>query len=225
MLTVAKLIECVERHRATIWPVLDKIEYRPSGILPSEALIFCCLAQSQCVEEAIESGRRFGYSTDCFASVFPLGVVSVDSQSESHGDTDARLKKRHGSGVMLIKDDGAIRIPQLAACHAGHIAVLLDGPKGPAALDVVDKIIDKVVFAAIHDLSQRCETPGGSQPNASRAMARRLYPDVLFTDAPEITEAYGHLDERAWKGTYGSRSELTACGSTLGIFCGGHWRS
>ena len=223
MLTAAKLIECVETHRATVWPMLEKIDYQPGGILPSDALMLCCLGATLGVTTFNESGRRFGYSTDCLASA-GFVVNSIENHSENNADTDARLKAKHFINLRLFNGDGSVVIPRLIAQSDGQTAVLLDGPKGPAALDVVDEIIDKVVFAAIHDLSQQCERPGGSRLNVSRLMAKTRYPDVLFTDAPEITEAYGHMDERAWKGTYGSRSELTACGSTLGIFGGGQWR-
>lgn len=209
---------------------VKRIEFQPGGILPSEALLLLCLLRAQDPAGMLESGRHWGYSTDVLlmhCCAFGLQMVSVDVDPiAAH---DRRLNEKYAlvgkepPAVQRLEKGTADAVLPGAAKKMKRVGLFLDGPKGAAALGLFDRMKDHVAFCAIHDMSVQSYGKDGGQPNGARVAAEKL-PAVWFSDDPEYTERFKHLDEPAWKKDYRSREEMVAYGFTLAVIPGSKWK-
>ena len=196
------------------------VEYQGGGVLPSEMSAFAAMCVCAGVTVVIESGRRKGYSTECLGKM-PVSAFSIEISPRSDED-DRIAKKCH---VSLLNGNAISMLPALVAKHPNErIALLLDGPKGPKALELFDRVKSKIVFAAFHDISKKIEHPGELVDNPSRPIFEKR--DAWFTDEPEYLTAWAHLDKHAWShfDKYKSRADMTYAGFTLAFLQGDKFR-
>lgn len=208
-ITTEYVIQAVRRHSADVLPALVSVAPQPSGILPSEMLCFASLCREQSISCVVESGRKHGYSTEAIATCLPeCRIVSIEQSPIS--ESDKRLAAF--ANLTLLCGSGQQIAPGMVD---GRTALLLDGPKGFGELEVIEQVRSKIAFAAVHDLCFG---------NEARNDLGQRGEQVWYTDADDITNEYGHLDEFWWKnGGYCSRAELTRSGFCFGILQGGLW--
>ncbi|MEX0717774.1 MAG: glycosyltransferase [Planctomycetaceae bacterium] len=218
--------QAVQKHAASLRECVCSIGYRESGVLPSEMLLFAGLCAEQHVTRLFESGRKQGYSTRVLAAVDPTRPVT-SIEREPIADIDRELGTRHANLTLLVGDSDTL-LPEAvnAAAQAGErVAVLLDGPKGERALRLLEPLLPRLVFAAIHDASRDRRAPGGgTEPNPVRGRLAEDEHVVFFSDDDVYLEQWGELDRPAWEGSYADRDQLTRHGFTLAVIRGGRWR-
>lgn len=125
------------------------LPYRDKGMFYSEVYLFLLACSAHGVDLIIESGVKNGMSTRLLASAWPGELVSIDKDLRSLGSLEPL------QGVRLLHGDARKEIPALLSVSRGRRAgVLIDGPKGSAALALKDAIWEapEVRVAAIHDL-------------------------------------------------------------------------
>jgi hypothetical protein len=144
--------------------VIDTYEKR--GILHSEMLAVCAVCDELDIEVIIESGRYRGQSTFILANYFDgkgVRVISIELDRENAikylgpevspaviDENMAFVEKRLApyNHVQLLYGDAKNIVPQLVRELAGkRLAILLDGPKGIEAIDLVRKLLSNSSFA------------------------------------------------------------------------------
>lgn len=136
--------------------VCRSLPYRDKGMFYSEVFFFLQACADHGIDMIVESGVKNGMSTRLIASAWPGEIISIDKDSGALEPVE---------GVQFLHGDSRRLIPLVLEQSAGRkVAVLIDGPKGAAALALKDAIWAKpeVLLVAIHDL------PLGSAPDASR---------------------------------------------------------
>ena len=126
--------------------VCRSVPYRHKGMFYSEVFLFLEACANHGVNLIIESGVKNGMSTRLIASAWPGELISVDKAAVP---PDAVI------GVDFIHGDSRIMVPAiLSESHGRRVGVLIDGPKGEAALALKDQIWAEaeVRLVAIHDL-------------------------------------------------------------------------
>lgn len=196
--------------------------YELRGILHSEMALVIHACQARGVRMVIESGRARGQSTYMLAKYLPdVEIHSVELRD--HPDEQIALERLAGlNNVVLHHGDGANAVPFLAQWANGNkqrVAILLDGPKGAAAVDILDRCFEfpHVVIGFIHDL--RRLDHGGPSPH--RAIAVERLPYAKFTDDPRLIGArWMDAGIIAAGGPAGPahEAEFGSYGPTLGVF-------
>ena len=120
-----------------------KLKATPSSMLPSEILCFMGACRQAGIEKIVESGRSYGYSTECLA-LMGFDIISYDYNPDPN--TDARLFRYNN----LVMKKAPCPVVVSAAPKFG---LLLDGPKGVDALSIVDQSNPTVV--GIHDMAPK----------------------------------------------------------------------
>jgi hypothetical protein len=195
--------------------------YEHRGIPHSEMALIIHTAKRLGIEVFIESGRARAQSTYMLARYLPdVEIHSI----EGRDDADARFGVQRCSGlpnVSLYQGDGRTGLPALAAQAAPRkTAVLCDGPKGIAAVGVVEKCFrhPHVLVGFIHDMRRLDH----GKPSPYRAAAEAVFPGAKFSDDPEIVAGSAWLDANvvAVGGPVGpaNEAEFGSYGPTVGIF-------
>jgi hypothetical protein len=176
---------------------IEKEPYEPRGIFNSEMALLIGLCRKLGVEVVIESGRARGQSTFLLGKYLPgVAIHSVERQR----DSDALFAERRLDeldNVTLWYGDGLKLVPQIVQAKTGRrIAILLDGPKGHPALDLLKEctISPDVVVGFIHDMRR----VDHDEPAPFRLAAEKMFPGAFFTDDPDYVEATKHLDAPVW---------------------------
>lgn len=164
--------------------------YEHRGIPHSEMALIIETCRDLGVQAVIESGRARGQSTYMLAKYLPH--VHVHSIEMRGGDDQAFgiARVQNMPNVTLYWGDGREGLPTLARQLSDkRVAVLCDGPKGAAAVDVVKACFDcdNVVVGFIHDM--RRLDHGGPSPHRAAALA--AFPNAMFSDE---AEDLSHLD-------------------------------
>lgn len=136
--------------------ICHALPYRNKGMFYSEVFFFLQACAAHRVELIVESGVKNGMSTRLIASAWPGQMISIDKDSGALEPVE---------GVDFIHGDSREVIPLVLAESRGRrVAVLIDGPKGAAAVALKDAIWlePEVRLVAIHDL------PLGAAPGSSR---------------------------------------------------------
>ena len=195
--------------------------YESRGILHSEMALILHACRRLSIEVVIESGRARAQSTYMLAKYLP--DVEIHSIEGRNGPDQVFGIERVAAfpNVVLYQGDGALLLPRLCEASAPHpTAVLCDGPKGIAAVGVVEKCFRRphVRLGFIHDM-RRLDHGG---PSPYRAAAEAVFPKAKFSDDPALTAALAWMDQDilaaggpvgpAWETQYGSY------GPTIGIF-------
>ena len=194
--------------------------YEHRGIIHSEMALMLYGLRRLRIERVIESGRARAQSTWILATYLPhLDIHSV----EMRDDEDVRFGRervKYLPNVTLYDGDGRELVPMLAWLDERPTAVLLDGPKGAAAVSVLEQCFKRkhVKLGFIHDM--RRLDHGGPSPHRAAAVER--LPKHLFSDEPELVAQFKHLDANviAAGGPVGPAHEAQfgSYGPTIGIF-------
>lgn len=127
------------------------IPYRPKGMFFSELFLFLRACDQRRVEVILESGVKHGSSTHVLAAAFWGRLMSIDRAFLPSFVKDAP------PGVALVEGDATWEIPRMLSniCPTGQrVGVLIDGPKGAAALALKDACLRMscVEVVGIHDV-------------------------------------------------------------------------
>lgn len=195
--------------------------YEHRGILHSEMALIIEVCRRLDIQVVIESGRARAQSTTMLAKYLP--DVEIHSIEGRNGPDQIFGIERvaHLANVVLHQGDGSLLLPRLCEAAAPHrTAVLCDGPKGIAAVGVVEKCfrLPHVRLGFIHDM--RKLDHGG--PSPYRAAAEAVFPGATFSDSPELVAGYSWMDVeiRAAGGPCGPawKQEFGSYGPTVGVF-------
>jgi hypothetical protein len=124
------------------------------NMVPSKIIAVIATARMLNVTHIIESGRMGGMSALVYSKM-GFDVTSIEYMPVASVELDLKkaapqIEMMDGDGVKLVPE----RIESLKGQH--KIGVILDGPKGPMALNLAKEIINKsnVEFVALDDFDQ-----------------------------------------------------------------------
>ncbi len=194
--------------------------YEHRGILHSEMALIIHTALRLGVDVFIESGRARGQSTYLLAKYLPdVKVHSVELRD--HPDEVFARERLAGLGNLTLHNgDGNVLLPAIAAQSDRPTAILCDGPKGAAAVDIISRCFwqPHVLVGFIHDM--RRLDHGGPSPHRAAAIAG--LPNHRFSDDPAVVRGSSWMDERilAAGGPCGPKheAEFGSYGPTVGVF-------
>jgi len=218
MLTTSHLVDVSRRNLSWFLKQNSETKYRQNGILPSEMLCFCSLAREQGHQEVIESGRKNGFSTE---ALMRCGFKTISYEVEPISNTTQRLAEICVSETLDLNmhtGDFAQHASELSDIY--RCPMLIDGPKGRKAVQIVQNNLDHLPFAAIHDMSRQAE---GRVPNTGRVALEECGLEFVIL-GDEFAEEFGLLDRGAWESDYNSREEMTRFGFHMAIIRGKLWR-
>mgnify|MGYP001765801914 CR=1 FL=1 len=202
--------------------------YETRGVFNSEMAAILAVCHRLGIDMVVESGRARGQSTRILAKYLASTGVALHSfERARNADTEHADRQLAGApNTTLHYGDARIAIPALlAGTTAKRIAVLIDGPKGRKALDLLDAARaanPAVVVGFVHDLSNREK----GRPNYARRAAERDYPGAFFTDDETYVAATRHLDANisvvndgtTWEPYRMGGLDIGSYGPTVGIF-------
>lgn len=199
--------------------------YEHRGIIHSEMALIIGTVRRLGVEVVIESGRARGQSTYMLSKYLPHVLIH---SVEMRNDPDARYGIARCAdlpNVALHHGNGADIVPELVAANAPQrTAVLCDGPKGAAAVSILERCFDHshVVVGFIHDM--RKLDHGGPSPHRAAAVERLPY--HMFSDDPRIVAGLFWMDANVVRGgqIVGPlhEAEFGSYGPTVGVFYNPH---
>jgi len=190
----------------------------------SELFVFASLCELLDCDHVIESGRARGVSTVVLSNYFEgsdLTITSIDNRPDSEDAEYAEQRLADADNVTLRYGDSREVVPGIVGPKTG---VLVDGPKGNAALQMGLDLLDGdgVPVVGIHDLHR---------DTFYRDLSELLFNNRLYTDHETVVDAFGQYDESYFEwynsvaeteieaGSYpkvGERSN--SYGPTLGVF-------
>ncbi len=204
--------------------VVDSYEER--GILHSEMLAVCAVCDAMDIDVILESGRFRGQSTLVMARYFKDKLARIISVEISR-DRNAKIAEEHLEGYSNVEQrygDSRDLLPRLVQDLSDkRIAVLLDGPKGQVAVDLVRKLVwqsDNIAVAFFHD--SRKGAP-------ARDIIAKAFRRVFFTDSGPYVESFRELDEgckprpgapitpHTWRPYMKGESPIPSYGPTLAV--------
>jgi hypothetical protein len=195
--------------------------YEARGILHSEVALIIYAVRKLGIERIIESGRARAQSTYLLGKYLPdVGIHSV----ELRGGEDEEFGRRRVSLLENVTTyggdgDGAEMVPVLARVEK-PTAILLDGPKGAAAVSILKECFGRphVRVGFIHDM--RRLDHGEPSPHRADAIAR--LPNHKFSDDPALVAGSSWMDAKVVEagGPCGPQHEAVfgSYGPTLGVF-------
>jgi hypothetical protein len=196
--------------------------YEVRGILHSEMALIIHTCRRLGVKHVIESGRARGQSTYMLAKHMPECRVQSVELRDHPDEAFARDRLKAFRNVNLWAGDGNKSVPYLAEHQAcgDPTAILLDGPKGAAAVSILQECfkLPHVLVGFIHDM--RRLDHGGPSPHRADAIAR--LPNHAFSDDPRLVQAVSWMDAGILEagGPVGPKheAEFGSYGPTLGVF-------
>lgn len=192
--------------------------YEARGILNSELALVIIMSRSLGVEAIVESGRARGQSTYLLAKYLPqVNVYSVELR-DGPDERFARDRLMGLHNVTLFMGDGRA-LPDLCKELAPkRTAVLCDGPKGIAAVEIIEQCfhVRSVVVGFIHDMRRLDH----GQPSPHRACAMTRLPKHRFSDDPGYAWASCMDADALAAGACGPEFEAVhgSYGPTIGAF-------
>lgn len=206
---LTRLIDCGRQYFAAFERVAREVPPQHAAILPSEMFAFVALCWDQGVTVVVESGRRYGYSTEVLCR---CGFEVVSCETDPDPYSDERLA---GFGnLKMVREPGERALPLLLDENRNKkTAVLLDGPKGLTAFGLYRELQDRAVLWGIHDCY-----PG------TPVRTKVIENGGCCTDAPCWIASVGGLDEQSlrYRG-YKTHGDLLTVGNVLGLLPGGRW--
>jgi len=166
--------------------------YEERGILNSEMLAVCAISEALKVDIIIESGRCRGQSTLVLAKYFSgsqVKIISIELERDNNADF-AEIRLEGFENTQLLYGNSLDLIPEICRnCSDQKIALLIDGPKGKIAIDLITDIFkanDNVPVAFLHD------TRKGSD---ARRITEQLFLRRYYTDYEKYIENFSNLDD------------------------------
>jgi hypothetical protein len=204
--------------------------YEPKGIFTSEMAAVIAVALAMKIEVFVESGRARGHSTLLLAKHLASCGIAVHSFDRDR-NADAIYAERQLAGLPglhLHYGDARLLIPPFITDLGNkRVALLIDGPKGKKAFDLLSCCIahsPAICVAFVHDLALLV----GGTPLEGRRLAQTYFSDPFLTDDAEFVERFGHLDapifaatergEGHWRPFHNGRADQASYGPTMGIF-------
>lgn len=216
-----QVLASARKHREEFSRITGGFEDR--GILNSEMLAACSLAEDLGVEVFIESGRWLGQSTEILARYFQNKPILIESIEAFYDDNALHVEKKlqGKENLHLLYGDANLVVPRLIKKYKGKkVALLFDGPKGRAALDVFRSALirhDGVVAGFFHDMRR----PTDEMPNGSRSEMESVFPHSFYTDDADFVQEFGALDAGCdtalWRPYAIDGKKIGSYGPTLGI--------
>lgn len=202
-----------------MFQALAQEPYEHRGILHSEIAFMLYLVRRLGIAEIVESGRARAQSTYMLAKYLPdVAIHSIEARGGS--DTEYGVERVHDiPNVFLYDGDGAELVPELVRKFNKPTAILCDGPKGAAAVSILERCFhySHVKVGFIHDM--RRLDHGGPSPHRAAAVER--LPVHKFTDDPAYAWA-SWMDAKVVEagGPCGPQHEAVygSYGPTLGAF-------
>ncbi len=206
------------------FPAEETDEYVVRGILNSEMLAVISMLHELDIDLVVESGRYLGQSTKVLAQAMQGSKCVIHSTELKRDEIAAQAEQRlaHFDNIQLHYGDAADVIPKIVAQHPDQrIAILLDGPKGRPAFELLNRAIAEnanVIIGFIHDL--RDSYPGMLNPN--RVDVHEWFERIFFTDDEEYVTKFKHFDDAChipgfWEPHYISWRRAGSYGPTLGV--------
>ena len=193
--------------------------YERRGILHSEMALIIETCQRLGVKAVVESGRARGQSAYMLAKYMPDVAVHSVELRDHPDEAFARERLAGFANVNLYCGDGNTLVPMIARQQMVCTAILCDGPKGAAAVDIIARCFElpHVAVGFVHDM--RKLDHGGPSPH--RAYALERFPDAKFSDDPKL-DRLSWLDANvvAAGGPCGPAhvAEFGSYGPTVGVF-------
>jgi hypothetical protein len=198
--------------------------YEARGIIHSEMGLIIQICRRLGIEVIIESGRARGQSTYMLAKYLPDVAVHSVELRDHPDEMIARDRLAEFKNVHLISGDGAELLPNLAGMTRNKTAILCDGPKGRAAVDIIDQCFqhDHVLVGFIHDMRKLDH----GLPSPHRAAAVSQFKHHAFSDEERLVTSSSWMDANviAAGGPCGPahQEEFGSYGPTVGVFLNKH---
>lgn len=130
-------------------------KYEKDGIYPSELIMFLILCKFVFkVDVIIESGVKYGYSTQFLTNFFEGNIYSIDKNLIP----STKLKFEKNKNVHIVEGDSYTEIENILKNIGSNIRVacLIDGPKGIHAINLCKKLIThkNILLFGIHDVAK-----------------------------------------------------------------------
>lgn len=168
------------------------IEYEDKGIFNSEMLMVIAIAKQLNIKEIWESGKARGQSTHILAECLSdSNIHSVEILKDTDDDIVAKKRLENYRNVELIYGNSSIILPEKIK-DKKDVLVIIDGPKGVAAINLAKKMLEnkKVKAVFLHDYHK------GSP---LREVVENTFKDhTFFTDDEEYVQAFKFLDDKCW---------------------------
>jgi hypothetical protein len=164
----------------------DLVEQWVDGaIFPCELTFFLATCRVRKVSAIIESGRQDGFSTEIlarFGQHYGVDIYSIDHEVDRERAQRCRARL-HGLPVNLLKGDAYELVGRQVNALTGHpIALLVDGPKGWAALSMIAAALrPHLAVCALHNLY-------GDQLDWIAKFGGHRYEDRVAPDGPRWQE-------------------------------------
>jgi hypothetical protein len=164
------------------------------GMLNSEILLAYSACRALGVTRLIESGRWLGHSTLVLSRLFhgtPVEILSIDL-ARTGVAIECERRLRECSNVRLFYGDSFKVLPGLLARSTAPTAILMDGPKGAAAVQLMQSCMDRytcVRVGFLHDAYLGSEARAAISESAN---------DADFTDDPAYVSRFSYLDGPQW---------------------------
>lgn len=123
--------------------LIDIRKYERKGIYHSELFMFWNLAKELGVDQIVESGTYCGFTANRLAKLFPECKIITYEFRQKRWEI---AKRRCDPRIEVVL--GKIDLTRLTPTTA----VIIDGPKWMAAIDLAEQIVDKVSIVGIHDM-------------------------------------------------------------------------
>lgn len=195
--------------------------YESRGIIHSEIALILHTVRRLGIARVIESGRARGQSTYLLAKYLPDVEIHSVELRESPDAAFGTERVADCPNVSVYWGDGSEMVPTLVALLGDKpAAILLDGPKGAAAVTILQKCFQypHVRIGFIHDM--RRLDHGGPSPHRADAIAR--LPIHKFSDDPALVAGSSWMDAKVAEagGPCGPlhEAEFGSYGPTLGVF-------
>lgn len=168
--------------------LIEDIPYERKGILYSEMFFMYLCLKDSAPQTILESGRARGQSTLILSKIFPDSeIISIEHDETSVDVQVAYERLKNCKNVKLMFGDATTLLPNLANKYPNSI-VLIDGPKGFRAVRLALKLlkIKNVLKIFVHDTSYDTQ---------ERKFLKKHFPDLIYSDMPEISEVTRMVDD------------------------------
>lgn len=189
------ILECCQQSLEKFKKNCADIPFQAKGILNSEALLVCALAEKLGAKQIIESGRARGQSTLLFASYFKespdFKIFSIELLNYTKDSIICKKRLKNFRNVNLLFGDTEKKAPRLVKEHKSDSIIVIDGPKGLHAIKLALNLAknDNVKAILIHDIHSNAE---------GRTFLEENVPNVFFSDDIDFVKQFQHLDDNCW---------------------------